>query len=73
MRDRELYSQILGIGTPWQVVDVELSVDFEKVKIHVSFGRTTVLSSPRCDVWCLGMTSAIGSSFIWTPVSTGRY
>ena len=27
MRDKDLYTQILGINPPWKVIDVELSVE----------------------------------------------
>jgi len=33
MRDRELYEQILGIGTPWFVEEVELRL--EQGEVHV--------------------------------------
>ena len=33
MRDKELYTQILGIRSPWQVAEVELSVEAGEVKV----------------------------------------
>lgn len=48
MRDRELYSQILGISAPWRVVDVELSVDAGEVKVHVAVEPSAELSCPQC-------------------------
>ena len=35
MRDRELYTQILGIHSPCQVAEVGLSVGAGKVKVYV--------------------------------------
>ena len=38
MRDKELYTQILGIRSPWQVADVGLSVEAGEVKVYVEQG-----------------------------------
>lgn len=35
MRDKDLYSRILGIKSPWQVVDVELALGAGKVEVYV--------------------------------------
>jgi len=35
MRDKELYTQILGIRSPWKVADVELSVEDGEIKVIV--------------------------------------
>ena len=35
MRDKDLYAQILGIKSPWQVTDVELAVTQATVTVHV--------------------------------------
>ncbi len=35
MRDKKLYSQILGIETPWFVSDVELSLQAQQVKVFI--------------------------------------
>jgi hypothetical protein len=35
MRDRALYSHILGIKAPWQVVNVELALESGDVKVYV--------------------------------------
>ena len=35
MRDKDLYAQILGIKSPWQVTDVELVVSESTVTVHV--------------------------------------
>jgi len=35
MHDRELYRKILGIESPWQVVDVELDTGGREVRVHL--------------------------------------
>ncbi len=35
MRDKKLYSQILGIETPWFVSDVKLSLQAQQVKVFI--------------------------------------
>ncbi|MCU7901464.1 MAG: hypothetical protein KZQ66_05195 [Candidatus Thiodiazotropha sp. (ex Lucinoma aequizonata)] len=35
MRDKDLYAQILGIKSPWQVTSVELAVSDGNVPVHV--------------------------------------
>ena len=35
MRDKQLYSQILGIESPWFVSDVELSLQEQKVQVFI--------------------------------------
>jgi len=35
MRDRELYQKILGIESPWEVVDVELDLPGREVRVHL--------------------------------------
>jgi transposase len=44
MRDRELYQKILGIESPWEVVDVELDTVGREVRIHVKNAE----SRPAC-------------------------
>ena len=41
MRDVELYEQILGLGEPWKVRDVELNIDEGRVDIHVEHPLAT--------------------------------
>jgi hypothetical protein len=35
MRDKDLYAQILGIKSPWQVSSVELALSEGEVTVHV--------------------------------------
>ena len=48
MRDKELYTQILGIHSPWQVVDVELFVEAGEVKVYVEPEPGAVHHCPKC-------------------------
>lgn len=43
MRDRELYQKILGIETPWEVVDVDLDLARREVRVHL---KNTQLKPP---------------------------
>jgi len=54
MRDKELYAQILGIRSPWQVVDVELSSDEGEVKVFVAPKSKTKFTCPTCGLACPG-------------------
>ncbi len=51
MRDRELYQKILGIESPWEVVDVELDMAAGEVRVHVANGEAR-LACPRCTQRC---------------------
>jgi len=48
MRDKELYTQILGIRSPWQVADVELSVEAGEVKVYVEQEPGAEQCCPKC-------------------------
>jgi len=54
MRDKDLYTQILGISPPWKVTDVELSVDSGEVKVFIEQRSGTVHQCPKCGVECPG-------------------
>lgn len=49
MRDKELYTQILGIRSPWQVADVELSVGAGEVKAYVEQEPGAEQCCPKCE------------------------
>lgn len=57
MRDKELYTQILGICTPWQVSEVELSVAAGEVKVYVEQQAGTQAHCPKCGQACPGYDS----------------
>jgi transposase len=48
MQDKEPYTQILGIRSPWQVVDIELSVEAGEVKVHIEPEPVAVHHCPKC-------------------------
>ena len=57
MRDKDLYAQILGIASPWQVTDVELSSPEGRITVRVSRDSKTVLCCPTCAAPSLGYDS----------------
>jgi len=54
MRDKELYKQIMGIHSPWEVTEVELSMATEEVTVHVAQEVGTQQSCPHCGTHCSG-------------------
>lgn len=48
MRDKELYAQILGIKSPWQVSDVELGVSTGEVTVTVEAKQGSEQCCPIC-------------------------
>lgn len=48
MRDKDLYAQILGLRSPWQVTDVELNVAAGEVKVYVEYEAGTEHVCPGC-------------------------
>lgn len=49
MRDNGLYAAVLGIESPWQVVDVDLRAEQEAVYVTVGTDSGTRFRCPRCD------------------------
>lgn len=54
MRDKDLYQQILGIASPWRVVDVDLAMKQETVTVFVEHEPGTELQCPECGCACPG-------------------
>ena len=52
MQDRQLYEQILGIGTPWQVREVELKLAEREVHVYLGHGSAAVWPCPECGREC---------------------
>jgi transposase len=52
MRDKELYTQVLGIRSPWKVADVELSVVAGEVKVFVEQEAGAEQCCPKCGAVC---------------------
>lgn len=57
MRDKELYTQILGIQTPWKVVQVELDREGQQVEVFLERGKHPPLECPKCGEPCSGYDS----------------
>ena len=54
MRDKKLYQQILGIESPWRVVDVELTTSSEEVRVYIQHQKGIGLCCPQCGNNCAG-------------------
>jgi len=50
MRDKDLYAQILGIKSPWQVSGVDLAISQGEVTVHVEQDKGTKQCCPTCKV-----------------------
>lgn len=48
MRDNELYAQILGIKSPWQVANVDLGLSKGEVSIYLELNKSTQACCPIC-------------------------
>lgn len=48
MRDKDLYAQILGIKSPWQVIEVELALAAGDVKVYVEHDPGVAQHCPTC-------------------------
>jgi len=48
MRDKELYAQILGIKSPWEVIGVDLSLSSAEVRVQVALKQGAKASCPIC-------------------------
>ena len=54
MRDRDLYTQILGIRAPWRVTEVELDPKAEEVRVLVEPDPAASFACPSCGTVCAG-------------------
>jgi len=52
MQDRQLYEQILGIGTPWHVDRVELMLEEGEVHVHLAHASSVTWECPECGRGC---------------------
>ena len=62
MKDTELYAQILGLGKPFSVARVELSVAKGNVGIWVQHEAGARFACPECD-FCQSLFPAIHTPF----------
>jgi transposase len=49
VQDKELYQHILGLDSPWSVTAVELDIDSEEIRVHVSHPRGTKFGCSECE------------------------
>jgi transposase len=49
MRDTELYRHVLGLQSPWEVNQVDLSAEGERIDVWVDHPRGTRWKCPECD------------------------
>ncbi len=70
MRDKDLYAQILGIKSPWQVTGVELALSEGEVTVHVEQKRNARLCCPTCGKASPGYDSRIRR---WRHLDTCQY
>ena len=54
MRDKQLYSQILGIKSPWLVTDVKLSQEEQEVHVFIEHNGKKDCRCNVCDKPCPG-------------------
>jgi transposase len=54
MHDRELYSRILEISSPWEVADVELRREEREVLVRVEWMPSSSVVCPECKRACPG-------------------
>lgn len=52
MQDRQLYQQILGIGSPWFVSQVELDLQRGEVRVYLEHKKTASWCCPECGEVC---------------------
>jgi len=48
MRDKQLYTQLLGIKPPWEVCDVDLHLEEGEVHIYLELDPSVTLTCPIC-------------------------
>jgi transposase len=49
MHDKELYSQVLGLASPWKVKEVQLSLDEQRVDIWIEWPEGRKVMCPDCE------------------------
>ncbi|MFA7563860.1 MAG: hypothetical protein WCZ01_01225, partial [Candidatus Neomarinimicrobiota bacterium] len=48
MEDKALYSEILGLKPPWEIVDIKLDMKQERIDIYVEWPYVTEAPCPVC-------------------------
>jgi transposase len=70
MRDKDLYAQILGIKSPWQVSSVELAMSAGEVTVHVEPEEGAKQCCPTCGTVSPGYDSRTRR---WRHLDTCQY
>ncbi len=70
MRDKDLYAQILGIESPWQVTEVELNSSGGEVIVHVKPKASSTHCCPTCGKESSGYDSRTRR---WRHLDTCQY
>lgn len=70
MRDKDLYAQILGIKSPWQVSNVELAQSAGEVTVYVEQEKGAPQHCPTCGQVCPGYDSRTRR---WRHLDTCQY
>jgi hypothetical protein len=69
VRDTELYRHLLGVVAPWEVSQVELSVEDGRVDVRVEHPKRTRFLCPTAMLsWRSMTTSRNGHGDTWTRV-----
>lgn len=71
MQDRQLYQQILGIGSPWLVERVELKLSEEEVRVYLGHEPQARWQCPECGRECPLHDHA--SARCWRHLDTCQY
>ena len=70
MRDKQLYSQILGIESPWFVSGVELSHEEQQVKVFIEHNGIKACKCSVCNAVCPGYDHIVQS---WRHLDTCQF
>ncbi len=70
MRDKDLYKQILGIQPPWEVMEVELSMATNEVRVYVEHEAEARPTCPHCGTPCPGSDQG---SRTWRHLDTCQF
>ena len=53
MQDKDLYFQVLGLVKPWQVKEVQLSIEDQQVDVWIEWPQGQRGSCPECGKGCI--------------------
>ena len=70
MRDKKLYSQILGIQTPWSVSEIDLSLQENQVKVYMEHNGKKLCKCSSCGQPCPGYDHVIQK---WRHLDTCQF